>query len=355
MPSSFVSATPVTSTASPNSRACWRPFWPVVASTTSSVSCGAPSSRPAITRRIFAQLLHQVRLRVQPAGGVDDHDVAAAARRRLDRVVRDRGRVGAPRASRRSRRRRAAPRSRAARRPPRGTCPRRRPAPSGRARTSRAASLPIVVVLPVPLTPTTRITARPLARRRACRARRAAPAISSTSACSRSSTSPALRSRSTSSAVAGTPTSARDQRLLERLPGLVVARVEAPERQPDRRCACGRASSRAGRRTGGAPPAARRTPCSSPRSSDQLRAIRARRIVGRGARPAPRRNRHSRVSHAWRFPTLRSKPGGQGRRPRGEADGARRARAAQAAASASSRGRRRETTCETPSPPIVTP
>ena len=53
-PSSFVRATPVTPTASLKSRACWRPFWPVVASTTSSVSCGAPSSRPAITRRTFA-------------------------------------------------------------------------------------------------------------------------------------------------------------------------------------------------------------------------------------------------------------------------------------------------------------
>src|SRR6185312_8706470 len=53
-PSSFVSATPVTPTASLKSRACCSPFWPVVASTTSSVSCGAPSSFPAITRRTLA-------------------------------------------------------------------------------------------------------------------------------------------------------------------------------------------------------------------------------------------------------------------------------------------------------------
>ena len=39
---------------SPKSRACWRRLWPVVASTTSSVSCGAPSSRPSITRLTFA-------------------------------------------------------------------------------------------------------------------------------------------------------------------------------------------------------------------------------------------------------------------------------------------------------------
>src|SRR5262249_6734295 len=53
-PSSLVSTMPLTSTAWPKSRACWRPFWPVVASTTSSVSCGAPSSRCAITRLTFA-------------------------------------------------------------------------------------------------------------------------------------------------------------------------------------------------------------------------------------------------------------------------------------------------------------
>ena len=41
------------------------------------------------------ELLHQVHLRVQAAGGVDDHDVAPARLRRLDRVVRDRGRVAA--------------------------------------------------------------------------------------------------------------------------------------------------------------------------------------------------------------------------------------------------------------------
>ena len=42
------------------------------------------------------ELFHQVRLRVQPAGGVHDHHVTAVARRRLDRVVCDGGRIGAP-------------------------------------------------------------------------------------------------------------------------------------------------------------------------------------------------------------------------------------------------------------------
>ena len=117
-----------------------------------------PSRRPAITRRTLRELLHQVRLRVQAAGGVDEDDVAAAALRGVDRVEGDGGGVGALRRADEVRAGALAPRSRAARRPRRGTCRRRRRAPSGRARTSRWASLPIVVVLPVPLTPTTRTT-----------------------------------------------------------------------------------------------------------------------------------------------------------------------------------------------------
>src|SRR6266540_4030998 len=43
----------------------------------------------------LGQLLHQVRLRVQPSRGVDDHDVASVLGRALDRVERDGGGVGA--------------------------------------------------------------------------------------------------------------------------------------------------------------------------------------------------------------------------------------------------------------------
>src|SRR5436189_43421 len=39
------------------------------------------------------QFLHQVRLCVQSAGGIDDDDVASVARRPLDRVVGDRSRI----------------------------------------------------------------------------------------------------------------------------------------------------------------------------------------------------------------------------------------------------------------------
>src|SRR3954447_8067087 len=41
----------------------------------------------------LGELVHQVRLGVQPTGGVDDDHVAASRLRRLDRVVGDRGRV----------------------------------------------------------------------------------------------------------------------------------------------------------------------------------------------------------------------------------------------------------------------
>ena len=76
-----------------------RPFWPVVASTVSSVSCGAPGSWLLDHAADLAELGHQVVLRVQAAGRVDDHDVGAAlARAVVDRVERDRAGVGARRA-----------------------------------------------------------------------------------------------------------------------------------------------------------------------------------------------------------------------------------------------------------------
>ncbi len=69
----------------------------MVASTTSSVSCGAPSSRALDHAANLGELLHQVRLGVEPAGGVDDRDVVAARPGRLDGVVGDGGGIGAVR------------------------------------------------------------------------------------------------------------------------------------------------------------------------------------------------------------------------------------------------------------------
>ena len=95
VPSSFVSTTPLTSAASANMRAWRRPFWPVVASIVSSVSCGAPSSWRAITRRTLLELAHQIVLGVQAPGGVDDHDVDVVRARLGDRLEGDRARVRA--------------------------------------------------------------------------------------------------------------------------------------------------------------------------------------------------------------------------------------------------------------------
>ena len=95
VPSSLVSAIPVTSTASRNSSAWRRPFWPVVASIVSSVSCGAPGACALDHLAHLAQLVHQVLLGVQPPGGVADHHVVPARARGLDRVEHHGAGVGA--------------------------------------------------------------------------------------------------------------------------------------------------------------------------------------------------------------------------------------------------------------------
>ncbi len=94
VPSSLVSTTPVTSTACLNSCAWRRPFWPVVASSTSRVSCGAPGSCLLDDPAHLLELAHEVDLRVQAAGGVHEHDVGAARARRGHAVEDDGGRVG---------------------------------------------------------------------------------------------------------------------------------------------------------------------------------------------------------------------------------------------------------------------
>ena len=78
VPSSLVSTTPVMSTTSANTRACARPFWPMVASSTSSTSSTA--ARLLDHPLDLAELVHQAGLGVQPAGGVDQHDVGAGRR-----------------------------------------------------------------------------------------------------------------------------------------------------------------------------------------------------------------------------------------------------------------------------------
>src|SRR5665647_1084178 len=88
VPSSLVSTTPLTSTACLNSCAWRRPFWPVVASRTSRVSCGAPGSCFSMTRRIFSS--SRIRLTWvcrRPAVVYDG--VAAARSRGVDVVLID--------------------------------------------------------------------------------------------------------------------------------------------------------------------------------------------------------------------------------------------------------------------------
>ena len=95
--SSFVSTMPVRPTASWNATAWARPFWPVVASSTNSVSGIAPGSRRSITRRIFAS--SSIRLDLvcsRPAVSMMTTS-ACASNRRIEGVEHDGGRIGAGR------------------------------------------------------------------------------------------------------------------------------------------------------------------------------------------------------------------------------------------------------------------
>src|SRR3954454_3337229 len=204
-PSSFVSTTPVTPTASPNSRACWTPFCPVVASTTSRVSWGAPSRRPPMTRRTFAS--SSIRF------------VCVWRRPAVSTTTTSRPRAKAASTASYATAAGSAPRSEPTKSAP-ARCAQISSCSSAAARyvsaaattterpcsASLAESLPIVVVLPVPLTPTTRITAGSWATSRTGASPKRS-VTSSVSAAFRSASSPRASRRRTSSAVARTPTS----------------------------------------------------------------------------------------------------------------------------------------------------
>ena len=158
VPSSLVSTMPVTPDLAAEGLGLERPFCPVVASSTSSTWRGWPGSRRSMTLRILRQLGHQLDLVLQPAGRVDDHRLDAPRLGGGHRVEGDRAGIRAGALGDRPAPRAARPTGAAARSPPRGRC-RPRPGPRcGRRAASRPASLAMVVVLPVPLTPTTRIT-----------------------------------------------------------------------------------------------------------------------------------------------------------------------------------------------------
>ena len=105
VPSSLVRTTPSTSTASEKTFAWRSPFWPVVASIEISVSCGALGDLLGDHPPHLGQLVHQVALGVEAAGGVDDDDVGAAGAGGGDRVEGDRAGVGPVLASGSGRRR----------------------------------------------------------------------------------------------------------------------------------------------------------------------------------------------------------------------------------------------------------
>ena len=152
-PSILVRTRPVTGTAPAKPWATVTASWPVIASTTSSVSTGF------VARRDRADLVHERVVDREPAGGVDDHDVAA----RPLRVPRcRRGRCppsGCPRARGRPGCRGSCPASRAGRRRRAGRGPRRPASAGGRASTTCFASFAADVVLPEPWRPTRATTA----------------------------------------------------------------------------------------------------------------------------------------------------------------------------------------------------
>ena len=236
VPSSLVSTTPVTPTAAANCLAWIRPFCPVVASMTSSTSVTWPGRALGHPAHLF-QLLHQVDLGVEPAGGVGQHEVGLPGRGPLARRRRR------PRPGRRPRcpRTRSAP-TRLAHSSSWSAAAARKVSPAAMtterpAAASRRPSLPMVVVLPTPLTPTNSHTLGPPGSK--CRSRSPCEPVDEVG----------LRARSTQllgvgDAVLLDPAAqvvehrggradadvGADQRLLEVVPGLLVDPAAGPDR-----------------------------------------------------------------------------------------------------------------------------
>ena len=183
------------------------------------------------------------------------------------------------------------------------------------------ASLPIVVVLPVPLTPTTRTTVGPLAARASVGGSPNRVLDLLRERLAEVTDSPRASSRRTSSAVAGTPTSARISATSSRSHASSLRRVERPAEL----CREGAAT----------------LPERVPQAGEEAGRSSVLRVPSSAS---PSSSAH--VS-TWSR-TLAARPS------RYEARNARRAVQAVAAVR-SSRGSRRETIWEMPSPPIVTP
>ena len=95
VPSSLVITRPVTPAILPNTSTCDSAFWPTVASSTSSTACGAAGVELLHHADHLFQLAHQLGAVLQPAGGVDDQHVGAVGLRRAQRLEGEARRVGA--------------------------------------------------------------------------------------------------------------------------------------------------------------------------------------------------------------------------------------------------------------------
>src|SRR5213594_3847965 len=197
---------PVTPRASENVRACAMAFWPVVASRTSNASCGAPGTSRAITRcALRSSSIRLVRVCSRPAVSIRTTSIARASAAFMPSKTTAEGLApGAWRTS--SAPVRAAHTASwsmaAARNVSPATTSTLRPAAPW-----RAASFPMVVVLPTPFTPVTSTThGRALGVGSSTTPRIAS--ISSWSAWRISAPPTRVRTRATSSAEVRTPTSA---------------------------------------------------------------------------------------------------------------------------------------------------
>src|SRR4051794_12964294 len=215
VPSSLVRTTPVTSTASVKTRACTTPFWPVVASSTSSTSLtGACFSTTRLT--LPSSSIRPDLVCSRPAVSMTTVSTSASTPVRTASKATDAGSPPSrPRTVRTPTRSPQVSSWSAAAARKVSAAPRSTLLPSP---TSTRAILPTVVVLPAPLTPTTRTTpGSPSWRSVPSDRSRSGPrtAVSSSTSSSRrslpeavASTSDLVRSRSTIWVVAATPTSA---------------------------------------------------------------------------------------------------------------------------------------------------
>ncbi len=151
-PSSFVSTTPVTSTASVNCLAWVSPFWPVVASITSSTSVTLPGSRSATRRTLRSSSMRLTLVWRRPAVSASTRSRPRAPARWTASKITE---LGSPPSAPRTL---SAP-TRSAQCWSCSAAAARKVSPAARI-TERPsaiwclASLPMVVVLPTPLTPT---------------------------------------------------------------------------------------------------------------------------------------------------------------------------------------------------------